>query len=211
VIVRYPARWSICCWAGLSLIAATTICGWLLLKLIPALRDEFTPGLLVPLADICLFFLISTRVLRQPASTMADRETGLDTSQLFASEPSTADIWFSGGWRTAVVLSLIWTLYFTGPFEPNPRATYICLLFALMIASAIVVPWALIPTAKALRKNASLNLLRAARRNRARFVLRNSFRRPLAALWLVVSTLLCLGLPITVFWPEVPSPELAFM
>jgi hypothetical protein len=96
-IVRSPTRLSIRCWTWVWIFAAPAISIWLLWELVRVLRDEFAFGIVVPFADICLFFWVCTRVLRESPSN--DLEPSTDTSQLFASEPSFAHRWLTGGWR----------------------------------------------------------------------------------------------------------------
>jgi hypothetical protein len=202
-IVRNPTRLSMRCWTWLWMFAAPSISVWLLWELVWVLRDEFAFGIVVPFADICLFFWVCTRVLRESPAT--DQEPSTDPSQLFASGPSFADRWLSGGWRTVFILTMIWVLSFdTGPWSfvlYTPGIGLGCVLFGLAVAGVMVLPWALVPVSQALRNESSMSLLRAIVRNRAKaqygsytsFLLRQVPKRPSAIPWLAGSVLLFLG------------------
>jgi hypothetical protein len=202
-IIRYPTRLSIRCWTWLWMFAAPATSLWLLWGLIWVLRDEFTFGILVPFGDICLFFWVCTRVLRE--SPVTDQEPDMDTSRLFASAPSFVDRWLSGGWRTVFILTMVWVLSFqTGPWSLvfyTPRIGLGCVLFGFAVAGVMVLPWALVPVSRALRNESSVSLLRAIAQNRAKapygaytwFLLRHVPKRPSAIPWLAGSVLLLFG------------------
>jgi hypothetical protein len=210
-MVRYPTRWSIRCWTWLWMAAAPAVGLWLAWKLAPLLRDEFTVGLLIPFGDVCLFFWVSNRLIRQPVS-MTEKQVGLDTSRLFATEPSFTDTWLSGGWRTTLILFILWYFsFFLGPWSLvyyTPGKLYACILFALAIASGMVIPWALVPVDRALRRSSPIMLLRAIALSRKRapygsytsFLLRHGLKRPLSVLWLGASVLLALGGMLSLAW-----------
>jgi len=215
-IVRYPRRWLIRCWNWLWFVAVSIAGVWLVWRFLVILRDEFTVGLLVPLGDICLFFWVCTRMLRE--SGIVEEEAAADTSQLFASGPSFVERWLSGGWRTLFILSMVWSLsFYTGPWslvEYKPKIGLACILFILVLSCAMVIPWALIPVRRALQEDSAMNLVRAVQRNRLRtpggsytsFLLRNAPGSG-SVPWLVASVLLVLGATLSLLLIPSYSPQ----
>lgn len=215
-VVRYPRRWSIQLWTRLWMVAAPVVGVWAIRELVTLLREGFSVPLLIDFADICLFFWVTARVSREPAS-ITEQEPGPDTFQSFATLPSFFDRWLSGGWRTSFIVVTVWTFSLVLPWGPEASIPTIGLgsmLFALAVTSVMVLPWALIPVARTLQENSPINLLRAIAQNRARapygsyssFVLRHAPKRPLSLLWLGAFVLLGLGAIGILAWPVLRPP-----
>ena len=167
-----------------------TIAASLLWQSVPKLYRGFGFWHIVPLSVIGTLLYVSHRVLSRDLNTedVPLRKAG---DSLY-SDPTFSETWLSGGWRTALMAGTPWLLWnYTEP----PEQASACASFGLALFILALTPWVLIPAARAVWAGDPAQLIRAVHaslpkrvsRSYTLFILRQSLKRPLAALALLIA------------------------
>ena len=177
---------------GILMIGSAAAAGWAAWQFYGA-SGSLNVFSVLPLGLIVFVFILAEREIRRDQASEASihRKRG----DPFYIEPSFASLWLSGGWRSALLIGLLWYVYVSLAL-PVASALVVLEYFTLLLFCLCVIRWVLIPVARCLRSAVPTRILveiasgsRGAKGSYTWFMFRAGLRRPLISLGLIVLSL----------------------
>lgn len=204
-IGRHPHRDALLAWSSFLILAAAPIAVWSLLQFLLCLARDFSIPLLVAVGLVLLFYLVSWRALNRaegmaedPSAESAFVVLRADTANS-ESDRSFYNVWFSGGWRTTLILGAPMGVVVS---LMHAKAFPTCVYLALGLGCVVIVGWILIRVRNDIFNDSALGIVQSVARNRVcgaqsgRYllsILRGAFACPSALLRFAASVLCLVG------------------
>jgi TPR repeat protein len=200
-IRRHPNRDALLAWSGLLILTAAPMAVWCLLHFILRLIKDFSIPLLAAVGDVLLFYLVCWRVLNRDAGVAEDPADDSGFVVLRASTSSTEaerslfDVWFSGGWRSTLVIVALWVM---ATVIIGAKAILTCAYLALGLGCIFIIHWILLPVRDVALNDSAVGIVESIAQNRITgaqhgrylwFVLRRALAYPAALVRLTLSLL----------------------